>query len=166
MDSCAPARAESTGLSHGVAEVLKADAETILLVEDEPFVREVTCEVLRSAGYRVLAAKNAIEGTREFNHSEGKIDLLLADVVQPGETGRALAAKLRQQHPGLNVLLVTGYAEQMELCEAGSVEVLAKPFATGMLLRRVREAIDRGLHPAGAREEPAGNEVRHACGNA
>jgi response regulator RpfG family c-di-GMP phosphodiesterase len=62
------------------AETL-AGAETILFVEDEAFVREVTCEVLRSAGYRVLTAKNAAEAVRVYDQSSGEVGLLLTDVV-------------------------------------------------------------------------------------
>ncbi len=88
-------------------------AQTILLVEDEAFVREVTCEVLRSAGYRVLTAKNATEAMQAYEVRGDEVDLLLSDVVLPGESGRVLAGKLRRENPWLKILLVTGYAEQM-----------------------------------------------------
>lgn len=119
-------------------------AETILFVEDEAFVREVTCEVLRSAGYRVLTAKDAIEGVRAYEENCGEVHLLLTDVILPGETGRMLAARLKRENRRLKVLLVTGYAEQMELREEGYAQTLVKPFSAGALLRRVREAIDCG----------------------
>src|SRR5579863_6375946 len=73
--------------------------ETILFVEDEAFVREVTCEVLRSAGYRVLTAKNAGEAQKIYDEEGAAIDLLLTDIVMPGETGRALAARLQARNP-------------------------------------------------------------------
>jgi two-component system, cell cycle sensor histidine kinase and response regulator CckA len=146
-----------------------AGAEKILLVEDEAFVREVTSEVLQSAGYRVLTAKDAVEAARAYEQNCGEVDLLLTDVILPGETGCALAAKLRRSNPGLNVLLVTGYVEQMELREAGCAEPLVKPFSAGVLLRRVREAIDcRGFQATGEgaeRERGRGeNGLRRACG--
>jgi two-component system cell cycle sensor histidine kinase/response regulator CckA len=129
-----------------------AGAETILLVEDEAFVREVTCEVLRSAGYRVLTAKNAAEATGFFDVQCGEVELLLSDVVLPGETGRVLAGKLRRQNPRLKVLLVTGYGEQMGLLETVDgakheverEQCLAKPFSSEVLLRRVRQLLGRG----------------------
>ncbi len=117
--------------------------ETILYVEDEAFVREVTCEVLCDAGYRVLSAKNALEATRLFEARRGEVELLLTDVVLPGENGRSLAGRLQRQNPELKVLLVTGYAEQMGLTEAMQTECLAKPFSTEILLRRVRHMLDR-----------------------
>jgi CheY-like chemotaxis protein len=121
-----------------------AGAETILLVEDEAFVREVTGEVLRSAGYRVLTAKDAVEATRAWEAHCGAVDLLLADVILPGESGRALAGRLRQENPGLKILLISGYAEQMGRREVGMEECLAKPFSVGVLLRSVRQALDGG----------------------
>jgi CheY-like chemotaxis protein len=130
--------------------------ETILFVEDEVFVREVTCEVLRSAGYRVLTAKDAIEGAQAYEQNCGEVALLLTDVILPGETGRMLAARLRCDNPGLKVLLVTGYAEQMELREEGCAETLVKPFSAGALLRRVREAIDCGGFQATSEERENG----------
>lgn len=128
-----------------------AALETILFVEDEAFVREVTCEVLRSAGYRVLTVKNAAEAIREFDSKRGEVGLLLTDVVLPGENGRALARRLRQADPELRVLFVTGYAEQMGLSGTGYEECLAKPFSTGVLLQRVKQMINRGeLQEVGA----------------
>ncbi len=132
------------------AELLAA-AETILLVEDEAFVREVTCEVLRSAGYRVLTAKNAAEAVSVYDAQRGEVELLLTDVVLPGETGRALAGRLRRANPALQVLLVTGYGDEMGLSkmkngakqEARREECLAKPFSSEVLLRRVRQLLNR-----------------------
>lgn len=133
-------------------EVLAAAAETILFVEDEAFVRDVTCEVLRSAGYRVLAARNAAEAVGIYEARGGEVELLLSDVVLPGETGPAMARRLRREHPELKVLLVTGYAEQMGLLEGKQEEFLAKPFSTEALLRKVRQVLDlRGL-PTGTEE--------------
>jgi CheY-like chemotaxis protein len=126
-----------------------AAAETILLVEDEAFVREVTSEVLRSAGYRVLMAKDAAAAARTYDLQCGEIDLLLADVVLPGESGRALAGRLRRASPNLKVLLVTGYAEHMQAPEAGTGACLAKPFSVAALLRKVRQVLDRGENASG-----------------
>jgi CheY-like chemotaxis protein len=131
-----------------------AAAETILLVEDEAFVRDVTCEVLRSAGYHVLAARNAADAVRMYEARRGEVELLLSDVVLPGETGPAMARWLRREHPELKVLFVTGYAEQMGLLEGKQEEFLAKPFSTEALLRKVRQVLDRqGMSAAQFAEE-------------
>jgi CheY-like chemotaxis protein len=117
--------------------------ETILLVEDQAFVREVTGEVLRSAGYEVLTAKDAGEAMNLYDQRNGEVELLLTDVVLPGETGRELASKLRRNNPALSILLVSGYAEQMGPREGNEEECLAKPFTKELLLRTVRQRLDR-----------------------
>ncbi len=151
-----------------VAEEM-AGAETILLVEDEAFVREVTGEVLRSAGYEVLVARDAVEAASVYSARPGGVELLLSDVVLPGENGRALARRLQRGNPDLKVLLVTGYAEQMGLQGAqeqggqgeAAEECLAKPFSTEVLLRRVRQRLDQaGLGMGG------GDLLTPACGHA
>ena len=144
----------------GAGEEMLRGAETILFVEDEAFVRDVTCEVLRSAGYRVLSAKNATEAIRSYDARRGEVELLLTDVVLPGETGLALAGRLRSEAPDLKVLLVTGYAEQMGRREGKHEECLAKPFSTEVLLRSVRRLLDDG----GIRVA-AVDLVTQACGN-
>jgi len=127
-----------------VAEPL-GGAETILFVEDEAFVREVAGEVLRTAGYQVLTAEDAAAAARTYDLQCGDVDLLLSDVVLPGESGHALVRKLRRTSPELKVLLITGYAEQMQAQETGAC--LGKPFSGAVLLRRVRQALDGGRIP-------------------
>jgi CheY-like chemotaxis protein len=136
--------------------------ETILVVEDEDFVRGVTCAVLESAGYSVLAVRDAIEAQRIYEQHSGEMDLLLADIVLPGENGCQLAQRLSKMNSALQILLVTGYgneacqkspaaAEQVEEKEekrkAESREeencILQKPFAASILLAKVRELLDR-----------------------
>ena len=139
----ADAMTEPTGRCCAIAEGPLAESESILLVEDEAFVREVTCEVLRSAGYAVLTAKTADEAVLIYDKRCGEVDLLLTDVVLPGATGVVLAARLRRQNPRLKVLFVTGYAEHMGLRETRHEEWLAKPFSSGSLLRKVKQQLDR-----------------------
>ena len=108
-------------LYHDTSEA-NSEPATILLVEDESFVREVTCEVLRSAGYRVLPARDAAEAMRFYELRRGNVDLLLSDVILPGETGPALAGTLRKKNPTLKVLLVSGYGEQIAKLEVEGEE--------------------------------------------
>lgn len=126
----------------GDEQVSRLDAETILLVEDEAFVREVAWEVLSAAGYRVLSAKNAEEALEI--HASQKVGLLLTDVILPGVNGFVLAKRLKQENSKLKVLLVTGYAEQLSLPEAAEEECLAKPFSAEALVQRVRQMLDTG----------------------
>jgi CheY-like chemotaxis protein len=137
-------------------------AGRILLVEDEVFVREVTSEVLRSAGYLVLTARDAVDAEQAYVQRCGEIDLLLTDVILPGENGRSFAERLRLGHPTLKILLVTGYAEQMGLLESGREECLAKPFSTRELLEKVKEM----MPVRDFASEHARIELRPAAGNA
>ena len=119
--------------------------ETILLVEDEAFVRKATAEVLESAGYRLVTARSAAEALEAYRSSFRPVDLLLTDVILPGMSGRDLAAEFESLCPRARILLMSGQAEQL----AGDVELspnarkcLAKPFSIHTLLRKVREVLD------------------------
>lgn len=125
-----------------VNQEAQEDGETILLVEDEAFVREVTCEVLRAAGYMVLSAENAVSAMQAYREHPGGIQLLLTDIVLPGEDGRTLARQLRLENPGLCVLFVSGYPDQMARCAQERSEFLAKPFSSEDLLATVRKLLD------------------------
>ena len=120
--------------------------ETILLVEDEAFVREVTCEILESAGYRVLKARNAAEADTRFRSHRKIVKLLLADVVLPGQNGRDLANDLRAMNSALRVIFISGYplnlVTQKRLVEDGMF-YLPKPFSAESLLRKVRQVLAR-----------------------
>jgi two-component system, cell cycle sensor histidine kinase and response regulator CckA len=117
---------------------------TILVVEDEDFVREVTCEVLLAAGYLVLRARTAVEALRLFTRNGGKLQLLLTDVVLPGRSGQILARELRTIAPGLKTIFISGYPEnhisEQILHEPGTF-YLPKPFSVQMLLGAVEAAL-------------------------
>ena len=120
--------------------------ETILLVEDEPAVRELTRMVLSERGYAVLEAQNAEDAVRlAMKHAAG-IHLLLTDVVMPGMSGHDLAKQLTAQHPNLRVLYMSGYTYNV-FAETGTLEdglsFLQKPFTPKALTQKVREALDR-----------------------
>jgi CheY-like chemotaxis protein len=123
-------------------------AGTILLVEDEAFVREITCEILESAGYQVLKARNAAEADTRFRGHRKKVNLLLADVVLPGQNGRDLANDLRAMNSALGVIFISGYplniVTQKRLVEDGMF-YLPKPFSAESLLQKVRQVLARDL---------------------
>jgi len=136
--------------------------ETILLVEDEAFVREVASEVLNGAGYVVFTARNAVEALRAFRQCSGKVDLLISDIVLPGKSGHAVASELRQFSPEIRTLLISGYAEQLVVGMAGNKHTpcLAKPFSARVLLWTIRMVLDEC--------EPRAEEAklpRRACGS-
>jgi len=117
---------------------------TILLVEDEPAVRDVTREALEMSGYRVLAADGPIAATDIARDEATSIDLLLTDVVMPGMNGPELARKVRELRPELVTLFMTGYADSETLRLAaleGPHRHIQKPFTVRNLLARVADAL-------------------------
>ena len=116
--------------------------QTILLVEDEPFVRNAVAEALRAAGYSVLIASNGTEALEIQRHrtQTERIDLLLTDIVMPGGDGHELAQKVLALSPHTEVLLMSGHEEQVIRCEQSleGIGYLAKPFSIQTLLQRVR----------------------------
>lgn len=115
--------------------------KTILYVEDDAFVRDVTQEVLESAGYLVLSAADAVEAQRVYRKGGLSPDLLLTDVILPGESGWQLAAKLQRANPTLKALFVTGHPQQAALLRAHNEDCLAKPFSAATLLSRVEQSL-------------------------
>jgi PAS domain S-box-containing protein len=115
----------------------------ILLVEDEPLVRDVAQRVLERAGYTLKVAGSAEEA---LLHAPGlgDFDLLVTDVVMPGRSGRELADALLEQRPQLRVLFMSGYTEDMVVKRGvleGQMALLQKPFTPDSLLAAVRHAL-------------------------
>jgi CheY-like chemotaxis protein len=117
--------------------------ETILLVEDEPILRELAHAILSEAGYRVLGAEQS-EGARDlWMQHQHEIDLLLTDMVLPGQqTGRELAAELQQMKPGLKVIYTTGYSQDLVEPDCNPLNFLQKPYPPETLTRTVRACLD------------------------
>jgi CheY-like chemotaxis protein len=120
-------------------------SETLLLVEDEEGVRELIREWMSGHGYTVLAASNGLEALGLAEQHEGTIDLLVADVVMPQMGGPALAGRLLPRRPEMQVIYVSGYADEAigdpEMLKAGAA-FLQKPFTLDSLVRKVREILD------------------------
>jgi two-component system cell cycle sensor histidine kinase/response regulator CckA len=121
--------------------------ETILLVEDEATVRVAVRRMLGRLGYTVLEAANGVEASDIFATSAERIDLLLTDVVMPGQGGRALAEQLTAQRPRLRVLFMSGYTDD-EILQRGLLQpdaaFIEKPPTPDRLARAVRRVLDRG----------------------
>ena len=114
--------------------------ETILVVEDETFIREIACEILESAGYRVLKARNPAEARTVFRDHRKTIQLLVSDFMLPGGNGRDLARELRIINPALRVLLISGYPENVVAQKGVAKDLcfyLQKPFSAESLLRKI-----------------------------
>jgi PAS domain S-box-containing protein len=122
--------------------------ETVLLVEDEEPVREVTALMLGSLGYRVLEASNGEEALRVAQAGLEQVDLLMTDVVMPGMGGRDLADALQACMPGLKVLFQSGYTDDTVIRQGilhTEMVFLQKPFTLAALSQKLREILDRRL---------------------
>ena len=119
--------------------------ETVLVVEDEPEIRALACEMLEGHGYRTLAASSGEEALGLAVRHPGPIELLLTDVVMPGLSGPALAERFAVVRPHARVLYMSGYAGD-DLVRRGvaqeSPHVLTKPFNAEALCSRVRESLE------------------------
>jgi two-component system cell cycle sensor histidine kinase/response regulator CckA len=128
----------------GHSEPTARGRETVLLVEDDPVVRELSGRMLGERGYSVLTASNAAEAYQCAERHDGRIHLLLTDVVMPGGNGLELADHLTARYPGLPVLFMSGYTADVVLRQGvvqESVAFLTKPFTEEQLAQAVRRAL-------------------------
>jgi two-component system, cell cycle sensor histidine kinase and response regulator CckA len=120
-------------------------SETVLVVEDEPALRQLAARVLEGRGYEVLTAASGQEAMLAARTHPGRIHLLLTDVVMPGMGGRELAERLQSEMPTLRVLYTSGYTDD-DIVRHGVSErdaaFLAKPFTPDELAAGVRAALD------------------------
>jgi len=119
--------------------------ETILLAEDDPMLRPLAKGLLEKLGYTVIYAENAATALEAAANHAGPIQLLVADVVMPGASGRELARQLEKTRPQTKVLYVSGYTDDA-IVHHGMLEpglnFLQKPFTPAALARKVREVLD------------------------
>ena len=117
---------------------------TILLVEDEEGLRALNARGLASRGYTVLEAGNGVEALDLFNEHEGRVDLVVSDVVMPEMDGPTLLKELRKRNPELKIIFVSGYAEEAfskSLPEGQQFSFLPKPFTLKQLVGAVKETM-------------------------
>src|SRR5579862_6530506 len=139
-------RAEGVAEKHAppVAAAALGGTETLLLVEDEESVRQLVRDTLTAKGYRVVEAENGEAGMAAAARHDGRIDLVITDVVMPGISGRELVQKLAQIRPDAKVLYLSGYTKDAIISE-GTIErgaaFLQKPFTLQTLSRKVREVL-------------------------
>ena len=143
-DTTLPAKPETPPRS------LEGD-ETILIVEDEPFLRKFVQTVLGTYGYKVLLAADAAQALEVWRQQKNDIALLLTDMVMPGGiNGKELAELLRDQSPGLKVIFTSGYSLDVlgdnYRLTVGSA-LLQKPYSASVLVAAVRQCLDAdGVH--------------------
>ncbi len=131
--------------------------DTILLVEDEAAVRQVTRRMLMAEGYRVLTAADASSARAVFMQHANDIALMVTDVVMPGDSGLTLATSLRTQSPDLAVVFISGYSD-LELRHGAEIptdDFIQKPFTGAQLLERVSAKLRARRHslPTAARSQ-------------
>nr|MBA4185212.1 response regulator [Acidobacteriota bacterium] len=122
-----------------------AGIETILLVEDEELVRNLSREILETCGYTVIEARNGLEAMEISENGNCKFDLLMTYVVMPEMGGRELAEILTEKLPNIQILFTSGYTDDA-IVRHGVIEAdtnfIQKPFTFDALARKVRELLD------------------------
>ena len=125
-------------------EINSASQKTVLLVEDEDFVRNVTREVLELSGYRVIEAIDANDGLELYRDNHDAIDLLLTDVIMPGKNGREFANQLLALRPDLKIIFMSGYTDNSIVRESFSdphLNYLQKPFTLDALTQKIQQVL-------------------------
>lgn len=126
-------------------EEIKGRSETILVLEDEAYVRRLVALSLRKVGYAVLEAGNAVEALKAWQAHYGKIDLLFTDTLAPGnKTGLDLAMEFKREKGSLKIVSSSGYSPALAPCSlpAGEIAYLPKPFIPLALAKIVRRCLD------------------------
>ena len=126
------------------AEEIKGGSETILLVEDELFLRRLAAMCLRKLGYAVFEAGNGLEALGLWEQHKQEIALLLTDMVMPGNiSGLDLAMRLKKEKASLKVVSCSGYSADLDLIAEHGIEYLPKPYAPVALANIVRHSLDK-----------------------
>jgi two-component system cell cycle sensor histidine kinase/response regulator CckA len=144
VDNDRPALEETVALLEGALESTRPEV-TLLIVEDEPAVRNMVAATLKTEGYQLLLAGSAEEAMLVAAEHTGAIDLLLTDAVMPGKSGIELANALVAERPGLPVIVMSGYTrETLDVAGLSHAVVLVhKPFTPRELRQRIREVLNR-----------------------
>lgn len=114
----------------------------LLYVEDNGPVAEITCLMLEDLGLDIVQASSAEEALRIADDSEDGFDIVLTDVVMPGLSGVQLARRLNRRWPGLPIVLVSGFSDELADGYASQYELLRKPFTRGTLLDTLKRHLD------------------------
>jgi PAS domain S-box-containing protein len=144
-----PRLAETAGIAPEPdrSQVPPPGTETVLLVEDEPAVREVAARLLRERGYHVLVAANGDEALQlARSHAKDQIHLLVTDVVMPRLSGKMVADQIKALQPDIKVLFISGYTDDTIIHHGAadkSLAFLQKPFSPALLAHKIREVLDK-----------------------
>ena len=127
------------------SETVNGGDETILVVEDEISLLELVRNILQRYHYRVLIASSGVEALRVWDEQDGRIDLVLTDMIMPGGvTGSDLATELKKRKPGLKIVITSGYSSELVGKDFGQGETafLPKPYQPHQVARMIRETLD------------------------
>lgn len=126
---------------------MPSGSETVLLVEDDAAVRQLTCHVLEKQGYQVLEAENGQEALKLVSTYTQPIHLLITDVVMPEMDGVSLARQLTTIYPHLKTIYISGYIDRSIAghdIPDSEIRLLQKPFSAMALALEVRSTLDEG----------------------
>ena len=119
--------------------------ETILVVDDEKMILDVTRELLKSLGYQVYIAQSGKEAIDVFTEKRDQINLVIMDMVLPGMSGKKIFDRLREINPDVRVLLASGYSingEAEQILARGCKGFLPNPFRIAELAQKIREVLN------------------------
>jgi CheY-like chemotaxis protein len=128
---------------------IRLGSETIMVVEDDTMVRYMIREIMKKTGYNILEAANGEEALLKADRHDGKIALIITDVVMPQMNGRELVEKLTESRPELKAIYISGYThEAIMKYGLGNIDgaFMQKPFASAALISKVREVLDQPAH--------------------
>jgi PAS domain S-box-containing protein len=143
-----PVTETAASLEVSLARSPATGSETILLAEDEESVRTLTATLLERSGYVVIAAASADEALRIAEEDSRRIDLLLTDLIMPGLSGSVVAERVSELVPGVKVLFMSGYTDDVVVRNgnlAPGAAFLEKPFSAADLAAKVRETLDMAV---------------------
>jgi two-component system, cell cycle sensor histidine kinase and response regulator CckA len=148
------AQARADAASEQQQAPVRGGTETVLLVEDEDLVRALASTALRERGYRVLEATNVADALRRWDEVQGRVDLVLTDLIMPGgASGKDLSDQLLKRSPSLRIIFTTGHstsAAGQALQLTAGVNYLEKPYSFTELATIVRRRLDRLPAAAGS----------------
>lgn len=124
----------------------KPTEKTVLLVDDDPDLRNITSLILGLHGYKVMGAANGEEGVQIFRENAGKIELVISDMVMPGMDGQDLWRALRETNRDISFLMLSGHSEEharSTLKISNDVSILTKPCSSQALLATIQKILNR-----------------------
>jgi two-component system, cell cycle sensor histidine kinase and response regulator CckA len=125
---------------------MASGSETILVVDDDESIRNMIIDTLQPLGYNILTSASAREALDLSRTSEEHIDLILSDVIMPGMNGRELADAIRMEQPGIKIVLMSGYTDNV-IAHHGALQMdyilINKPLLPIFLANKIREVLDQ-----------------------